>query len=108
MVARRHHYVPQCYLNAFAVPHKRKQKPQLLVFDAVEAKCFRGPPDKVALETDFNLIDLCPLGMRHRVPVTDGAVGEQRGVAPPARIEQRGVAADIQKGFLLPCEASVR
>src|SRR5713101_1518336 len=58
MVARRHHYVPQCYLNAFAVPHKRKQKPQLLVFDAVEAECFRAPPDKVALETDFNLIDL--------------------------------------------------
>jgi hypothetical protein len=58
MVARRHHYVPQCYLNAFAVTHKRRQKPHLLAFDAIEAKCFRVPPDKVALETDFNTINL--------------------------------------------------
>ncbi len=58
MVARRHHYVPQCYLNAFAVAHKRQQKAHLLAFDAIEAKCFRVPPDKVALETDFNTINL--------------------------------------------------
>jgi hypothetical protein len=56
MVARRHHYVPKCYLNAFAVPHKHKQKPELLAFDAVEGKCFRVAPDNVALETDFNTI----------------------------------------------------
>jgi hypothetical protein len=58
MVARRHHYVPQCYLKAFAVTYKRKQKPHLLAFDAVEAQCFRVAPDKVALETDFNTINL--------------------------------------------------
>lgn len=58
MVARRHHYVPQCYLNAFAVAHKRKQKPHLLAFDAIEAKCFRVAPDKAALEMDFNTINL--------------------------------------------------
>ena len=58
MVARRHHYVPQCYLKAFAVAPKRKQKPHLLAFDAIEAKCFRVPPDHAALETDFNTINL--------------------------------------------------
>ncbi len=58
MVARRHHYVPYCYLNAFAVAHKRQQKPHLLAFDPIEAKCFRVPPDKAALETDFNTINL--------------------------------------------------
>jgi hypothetical protein len=41
------------------------------------------------------------------VAVADGAVGEQRCVAAPACIEQRGVAADIEKGLLLPCEARV-
>ena len=41
------------------------------------------------------------------LPVDDGSVGEERGVAPPARIEQRGVAADIEKGFLLSGEARV-
>ena len=58
MVARRHHYVPRFYLNAFAVAHKRRQKPHLLAFDAIEAKCFRIPPDKAALEMDFNTISL--------------------------------------------------
>jgi Protein of unknown function (DUF4238) len=58
MVAHRHHYVPKCYLNAFAVQKKHKKKPQLLMFDAVEGKCVRNAPDNVALEKDFNAIDL--------------------------------------------------
>jgi hypothetical protein len=58
MVARRHHYVPQCYLNSFAAPKKGKQKLELLSFDAIQAKCFRTAPDNVALQKDFNTIDL--------------------------------------------------
>jgi hypothetical protein len=58
MVARRHHYVPKCYLNAFAASKKGKQKPELLSFDATQRKCFRTAPDNVALEKDFNTIDL--------------------------------------------------
>ena len=39
--------------------------------------------------------------------VADGAVGEQRGVAAPAGIEQRGLAADVEKGLLLAGKAGV-
>jgi hypothetical protein len=58
VVARRHHYVPKCYLNAFAVENPVKKKPDMLVFDATSRKCFRTAPDNVALERDFNTIDL--------------------------------------------------
>lgn len=58
VAARRHHYVPKCYLNSFAVENPVKKKPDMLVFDAVEKRCFRTSPDNVALEKDFNTIDL--------------------------------------------------
>ena len=35
-----------------------KQKPELLSFDTTQRKCFRTAPDNVALEKDFNTIDL--------------------------------------------------
>jgi hypothetical protein len=58
MVARRHHYVPKCYLNSFAAPKKGRQKPELLSFDAMQGKCIRTAPDDVALQRDFNTINL--------------------------------------------------
>jgi hypothetical protein len=58
VVARRNHYVPKCYLNAFAVENPVKKKPVMHVFDAISRKCFRTSPDNVALEKDFNTIDL--------------------------------------------------
>jgi hypothetical protein len=58
VVAHRHHYVPKCYLNSFAVENPVKKKPDMLVFDAISRKCFRTSPDNVALEKDFNTIDL--------------------------------------------------
>lgn len=38
MVARRHHYVPNCYLNSFAVENPVKKKSDLLVFDVTDRK----------------------------------------------------------------------
>jgi hypothetical protein len=58
VVAHRHHYVPKCYLNSFAVENPVKKKPDMLAFDAISRKCFRTSPDNVALEKDFNTIDL--------------------------------------------------
>jgi ASC-1-like (ASCH) protein len=58
VVAHRHHYVPKCYLNSFAVENPVKKKPDMLVFDAISRKCFRTSPDNVALEKDFNTINL--------------------------------------------------
>ena len=40
--------------------------------------------------------------------VADGAVGEERGVATPAGVEQRLFAANIEIALLLPSEARVR
>jgi hypothetical protein len=54
MVARRHHYVPRCYLKGFSVP--RKGKPQVHVFDKVLRKAFATAIDNVALERDFNTV----------------------------------------------------
>jgi hypothetical protein len=58
VVARRHHYVPKCYLKSFAVENPVKKKPDVFVFDASSGKCFRTSTDNVALEKDFNTIDL--------------------------------------------------
>ena len=40
--------------------------------------------------------------------VGDGAVGEQRGEAAPDRVEQHGLAADVQEGLVLAGEAGGR
>ncbi len=58
MVARRHHYVPKCYLESFATRISKKKKSSLWVLDAVDKKSFRTSPENVALQTDFNTIDL--------------------------------------------------
>jgi hypothetical protein len=58
MVARRHHYVPKCYLNSFSNENENKKKRELYVFERVERKLFVTAPDDVALERDFNTINL--------------------------------------------------
>ncbi len=58
MVAKRHHFVPKCYLESFSVKNPKKKKSNLYAFDAVDRKVFRPAPDNVALQTDFNTIDL--------------------------------------------------
>ena len=58
MVAKRHHFVPKCYLESFSVKNAKKKKSNLYAFDAVERKVFRPAPDNVALQMDFNTIDL--------------------------------------------------
>ena len=58
MVARRHHYVPKCYLESFATKTSKKKKSSLWVFDAVDKKSFKTAPDNIALQTDFNTINL--------------------------------------------------
>jgi hypothetical protein len=58
MVAKRHHFVPKCYLESFSVKNPKKKKSNLYAFDAVDRKVFRPSPDNLALQTDFNTIDL--------------------------------------------------
>jgi len=56
VTARRHHFVPQCYLKGFTV--ERKKKRRITVFDAKESKVFTAAIDNVALERDFNRIEI--------------------------------------------------
>ncbi|SPU45759.1 Uncharacterised protein [Brevundimonas diminuta] len=39
--------------------------------------------------------------------IADGAIREERGVAPSARLQQRGLAADVEEALLLAGEAGV-
>ena len=56
MVARRHHYVPRCYLKAFSVENKNKR--QVQVFDKKARKTFQTATNNVALEGNFNTVEV--------------------------------------------------
>ncbi len=55
MTARRHHYVPQCYLRGFVLD---RDKPQLYVIDGKEQHTFRTAPANVAARRDFHRIEV--------------------------------------------------
>jgi uncharacterized protein DUF4238 len=57
MVARRHHYLPQCYLKGFSKPRKRGKSHEVHVFDR-SGKTFRTNIINVAAERDFNRIEV--------------------------------------------------
>ncbi|SAK53330.1 hypothetical protein AWB82_01801 [Caballeronia glebae] len=54
--ARRHHYVPQCYLKRFTSTGSKKA--QIFVLDAQTQRSFVTTPQNVAAERDFNRIEL--------------------------------------------------
>jgi hypothetical protein len=54
--ARKHHYVPQCYLKGFA--RNRSKKSQLYVVDSTLKRAFTTTPLNVAAERDFNRIEV--------------------------------------------------
>lgn len=53
MVARRHHYLPQCYLRGFV---RHRDKPKLFVVDRDLRKAFFANPINVAQERDFHAV----------------------------------------------------
>jgi hypothetical protein len=55
MTACRHHYLPEAYLKGFADDASR---PQLQVFDLKTRSRFAASPDNVAVERDFNRVDI--------------------------------------------------
>ena len=57
MTARRHHYVPQCYLKSFGVQRKAG-KYQVNVFDLITKRTYEASTEKIALKRDFNTIDV--------------------------------------------------
>jgi hypothetical protein len=57
MVARRHHYLPRCYLKGFAKPRKRGTAHHVHVFDR-SGKTFTSNIINVATERDFNRVEV--------------------------------------------------
>lgn len=55
--ARRHHYVPACYLLHFAIPQDRYGG-TLHVYDRLTGKSWQSSPDKSAHERDFYRVDV--------------------------------------------------
>ncbi|MDF0517740.1 DUF4238 domain-containing protein [Bradyrhizobium yuanmingense] len=57
MVARRHHFLPQCYLKGFSRPKKRGKTHQVVVFDR-DGKSFTSNILNIAVEQDFNRVEI--------------------------------------------------
>ena len=56
MIARRHHYVPRCYLKGFSVARKKRR--QVVVFDCKSGKSFATATENIAVEKDFNRVEV--------------------------------------------------
>lgn len=56
MIARNHHFIPQCYLKGFA--RKSSKNSKLLAIDFESKTAFSTSPKNVAAQRDFNRVDL--------------------------------------------------
>jgi hypothetical protein len=57
MVARRHHFLPQCYLKGFSRPRQRGKTHQVVVFDR-NGKSFTSNILNIAVKHDFNRVEI--------------------------------------------------
>jgi hypothetical protein len=57
MVARRHHFLPQCYLKGFARSKKRGKTHQVVVYDRA-GKSFTSNVLNIAVKHDFNRVEI--------------------------------------------------
>jgi hypothetical protein len=97
MVARKHHYVPQCYLKGFAV--QRRKTNQLVVFDCKSGKTFEASTANVAAERDFNRVDI----EGHRPDVLETTMAElesQIALALERIIAARSIRQEDDRAFL--------
>lgn len=61
MTARNHHFIPQCYLKGFARNSSKNSK--LLAIDLESKTAFGTNPKNIAVQRDFNRVDLDGLPM---------------------------------------------
>jgi hypothetical protein len=87
MVARRHHFLPQCYLKGFSRPRKRGQTHQVVVFDR-DGKSFTSNILNIAVKHDFNRVEIDG----HAPDVFEQVMADLEGELAPAlnRILQAG------------------
>ena len=97
VLARNHHFVPQCYLRGFA---KLRQKPRLSVVDLKQKKYFETDPANVAVERDFNAIEV----KGHRIDAFERGSSQFEGdLAESLRriISNDGVMSGNDRTYLL-------
>src|SRR4029077_18764228 len=97
VTARRHHYVPQCYLKGVAIGG---DKPQVFVIDGKEQRSFCTAPANVAAERDFNRIEVegyAPDALESAFSGFEAEVAE----ALSRIIRDRTVKSDDDRAYLL-------
>jgi hypothetical protein len=57
MIARRHHFLPQCYLKGFSQPRKRGKTHHVVVFDRA-GRTFNSNIINIAVKHDFNRVEI--------------------------------------------------
>jgi hypothetical protein len=90
MTARRHHYVPCCYLKGFAVARK-KGKHQIQVYDREKRETYETAIENVAVERDFNRVDIDGVAS----DALESGLGSFEGTMAPA-LERTLAAAAFQ------------
>ncbi|AET95219.1 hypothetical protein BSFA1_79510 (plasmid) [Burkholderia sp. SFA1] len=88
--ARKHHYVPQCYLKRFTSTGSKGA--QLYVIDAKRQRAFTTTPANIAAERDFNRIDI--EGEDPNLVESSYAEFEARLAPALVRIDRRGALTD--------------
>jgi len=79
MVARRHHFLPQCYLKGFSRPKKRGKTHHVVVFDR-DSKTFTSNILNIAVKHDFNRVEI----EGHEPDVFEQAMAGFEGELAPA------------------------
>lgn len=98
-VARRHHFLPQCYLKGFSQPRQRNKIHNVVVFDR-SGKKFTSNIINIAVKRDFNRVEL----EGHSPDVFEQAMAEFEGTLAPAldRIIKAGnLKNEDDRAFLL-------
>lgn len=88
--ARKHHYVPQCYLKRFTSTGSKGA--QLFVIDAQQRRAFTTTPANIAAERDFNRVDI--EGEDPNLVESSYAEFEARLAPALVRIDKRGALTD--------------
>jgi len=95
-IARQHHYIPQFYLKGFTY---NRRKPKLFCFDFKTRKSFEAPPNKVAVERDFNRVDVpghAPDSLESGLAIEESILSE----ALARIIERRSIAEPDDRSAL--------
>ncbi|MEP7172520.1 MAG: DUF4238 domain-containing protein [Aestuariivirga sp.] len=98
MTARRHHFIPRCYLKGFTV--ERKKQRQITVFDGVEKKTFLTSIENVAVERDFNRFEadgVAPDAFENKMAEMESEIATALG----SIIEKRSIAGEEDRILLM-------